>query len=138
MNKLYKSLEKLPDSTKEVIFFDKNGEKHTKTVKVSDRYLLTNNNGNSIAVTKDYLKQIGINVEEENNIVTKPEDFDDEDEINGSNLSPNSNNGVNNNIPIDIIELDIKNAWNLLGTITGESYEEELLDKLFSQFCLGK
>ena len=47
-------------------------------------------------------------------------------------------NGVNNNIPIDIIELDIKNAWNLLGTITGESYEEELLDKLFSQFCLGK
>jgi hypothetical protein len=97
MNKLYKSLEKLPDSTKEVIFFDKNGEKHTKTVKVSDRYLLTNNNGNSIAVTKEYLKQIGINVEEENNTVTKPEDFDDEDETNGSNLSPNSNNGVNNN-----------------------------------------
>ena len=97
MNKLYKSLEKLPDSTKEVFFFDKNGEKHTKIVKVSDRYLLTNNNGNSIAVTKDYLKQIGINVEEENNTVTKPEDFDDEDETNGSNLSPNSNNGVNNN-----------------------------------------
>lgn len=47
-------------------------------------------------------------------------------------------NGIKNNIPIDIIELDIKNAWNLLGTITGESYEEELLDKLFSQFCLGK
>lgn len=97
MNKLYKSLEKLTDSTEEVFFFDKNGEKHTKTVKVSDRYLLTNNNGNSIAVTKDYLKQIGINVEEENNIVTKPEDFDDEDETNDSNLSPNSNNGVNNN-----------------------------------------
>lgn len=97
MNKLYKSLEKLPDSTKEVFFFDKNGEKHIKTVKVSDRYLLTNNNGNSIAVTKDYLKQIGINVEEENNTVTKPEDFDDEDETNGSNLSPNSNNGVNKN-----------------------------------------
>lgn len=97
MNKLYKSLEKLPDSTKKVIFFDKNGEKRTKTVKVSDRYLLTNNNGNSIAVTKDYLKQIGINVEEENNTVTKPEDFDDEDETNGSNLSPNPNNGVNKN-----------------------------------------
>lgn len=97
MNKLYKSLEKLPDSAKEVFFFDKNGEKHTKTVKVSDRYLLTNNNGNSIAVTKDYLKQIGINVEEEHNTVTKPEDFDDEDETSGSNLSPNSNNGVNNN-----------------------------------------
>ena len=46
--------------------------------------------------------------------------------------------GIENNVPIDIIELDIKNEWNLLGTITGESYEEELLDKLFSQFCLGK
>ena len=46
--------------------------------------------------------------------------------------------GIENNIPIDIIELDIKEAWNLLGTITGESYEDELIDQLFTQFCLGK
>ena len=47
-------------------------------------------------------------------------------------------NGIKNNMPIDMIELDIKEAWNLLGTITGESYEDELIDQLFSQFCLGK
>lgn len=47
-------------------------------------------------------------------------------------------NGIENNMPIDMIELDIKEAWNLLGTITGESYEDELIDQLFSQFCLGK
>lgn len=40
--------------------------------------------------------------------------------------------------PIDLIELDIKNAWELLGLIIGEAYEEELIDQLFSQFCLGK
>lgn len=47
-------------------------------------------------------------------------------------------NGINNNFPIDMIEIDLKNIWNLLGKITGDTYEEELLDELFSRFCLGK
>lgn len=47
-------------------------------------------------------------------------------------------NGIHKNIPIDMIEIDIKNIWNILGNIIGESYEEELIDQLFSQFCLGK
>ena len=42
------------------------------------------------------------------------------------------------NIPIDMIEIDIKKIWNLLGEITGDTYEDELIDQLFSQFCLGK
>lgn len=45
---------------------------------------------------------------------------------------------INNNMPIDMIELDIKNIWNLLGEIIGDTYEEELIDELFSRFCLGK
>lgn len=49
-------------------------------------------------------------------------------------------NNIENNLslPIDMIEIDIKEVWNLLGTIIGETYEEELLDNLFSRFCLGK
>ena len=47
-------------------------------------------------------------------------------------------NGININMPIDIIEIDIKKVWELLGSIIGESYEDELINKLFSQFCLGK
>ena len=43
-----------------------------------------------------------------------------------------------NNMPIDMIELDIKNIWEELGTINGSTYEEELLDEMFSRFCLGK
>lgn len=46
--------------------------------------------------------------------------------------------GVFNNTPIDLLEVDIKKIWELLGDIIGENYEEELMDKLFSQFCLGK
>lgn len=42
------------------------------------------------------------------------------------------------NTPIDMIEIDIKKIWNLLGEITGDTYEDELIDQLFSQFCLGK
>lgn len=45
---------------------------------------------------------------------------------------------VNEDLPIDLLVLDLREVWNLLGTITGETYEEELLDQLFSRFCLGK
>ena len=46
--------------------------------------------------------------------------------------------GLINDMPIDMIELDIKNIWEELGKINGSSYEEELLDEMFSRFCLGK
>ena len=46
--------------------------------------------------------------------------------------------GLQNNMPIDMIELDIRNIWETLGTINGSTYEDELLDEMFSRFCLGK
>jgi tRNA modification GTPase TrmE len=46
--------------------------------------------------------------------------------------------GIEQKTPIDMIEIDLKNVWSLLGEITGETYSEELIDQLFSQFCLGK
>jgi len=46
--------------------------------------------------------------------------------------------GIENNLPIDMVEIDIKEIWNSLGKIIGESYEDELINQLFSQFCLGK
>jgi len=47
-------------------------------------------------------------------------------------------NSINNKEPIDIVEFHIKDAWESLGEIIGETYKEELLDELFSRFCLGK
>ena len=46
--------------------------------------------------------------------------------------------GIQEEIPIDMIEIDIKRSWEKLGEIIGETYTEELIDQLFSQFCLGK
>ena len=46
--------------------------------------------------------------------------------------------GINSNVPVDMIGIDIKRIWDILGNIIGENYSEELIDQLFSQFCLGK
>ncbi len=40
--------------------------------------------------------------------------------------------------PVDLIEIDIKRIWTKLGEIIGDTYSDELIDQLFSQFCLGK
>ena len=45
---------------------------------------------------------------------------------------------LDNNVSIDMIEIDIKNIWNKLGEIIGVTYEDELIDYMFSHFCLGK
>jgi len=47
-------------------------------------------------------------------------------------------NNIKNETPIDIIELDLKECWNTLGEIIGETYTDELIDEIFSRFCLGK
>ncbi|WP_125666585.1 tRNA uridine-5-carboxymethylaminomethyl(34) synthesis GTPase MnmE [Paenibacillus baekrokdamisoli] len=41
-------------------------------------------------------------------------------------------------IPIDIVQIDVRTAWELLGELIGDSVSESLLDQIFSQFCLGK
>ena len=41
-------------------------------------------------------------------------------------------------LPIDVIEIDLKRAWEYLGEIIGDAYEDELVDNIFSNFCLGK
>jgi len=46
--------------------------------------------------------------------------------------------GIKNNLPIDMVEIDLKQLWSTLGEIIGETYTDELIDQLFSQFCLGK
>lgn len=46
--------------------------------------------------------------------------------------------GVLNNSEIDMIEIDLKLAWERLGDIIGANYTVELIDNLFSRFCLGK
>ena len=47
-------------------------------------------------------------------------------------------NSIENNLEIDLLAIDIKECYDLLGEITGTTYKDELLDEIFANFCLGK
>lgn len=55
-----------------------------------------------------------------------------------NNLLVSSLTNIENNYPIDIVEIDLKESWNTLGEIIGKTYTDELLDEMFQRFCLGK
>lgn len=46
--------------------------------------------------------------------------------------------GINNNLPIDMIEIDLKSCFDILGEIIGKTYSDEIIDNLFEKFCVGK
>lgn len=45
---------------------------------------------------------------------------------------------IDNNMTIDFIEIDLKEAMENLGLIVGKSVSDDLLDKIFNEFCIGK
>ena len=53
-------------------------------------------------------------------------------------LINNIEEGSNQDLPVDMLEIDLREIWSLLGSIIGENYDDELIDTIFSQFCLGK
>jgi tRNA modification GTPase len=47
-------------------------------------------------------------------------------------------NACQEGMPYDFMQVDVKNGFEALGEITGETLEEDVIAKIFSQFCLGK
>lgn len=45
---------------------------------------------------------------------------------------------IEEDAPVDIIEIDLKECFDILGEIIGETYSEEIIDNLFENFCVGK
>ena len=41
-------------------------------------------------------------------------------------------------IPLDAVEVDLRQAWTRIGEISGETVHEDVLDQIFSSFCIGK
>lgn len=127
----------------------------------------TNNKKRIIVINKiDLEKKIDIDFEDSvlvsaekndiDNLLNKINELFNLDEINNSDMTYLSNirtidllkkakkasnelvKSLDNDIPIDMLEIDIRNILDLLGEITGESYDEELVDRIFKNFCLGK
>ena len=46
--------------------------------------------------------------------------------------------GIKSKLPLGCVEVDIRNCWNNLGEISGDTVSEDVLDKIFSEFCIGK
>jgi len=49
-----------------------------------------------------------------------------------------ANLAIDSETPLDLIQIDVTRAWELLGEIIGDTVQDSLIDQLFSQFCLGK
>lgn len=47
-------------------------------------------------------------------------------------------NDIKASIPLDCVEVDLRDCWEDLGEISGESISEDILDRIFSEFCIGK
>ncbi len=43
-----------------------------------------------------------------------------------------------NTVSLDILAIDVKDGWSSLGEITGKTATEEIIDNIFSKFCVGK
>ena len=130
-------------------------EKSLKTMEESDLVLFMLNNNEEI--TDDIKELISKIKDKEYLVLINKTDLESKLDLNSINIDKNrvvhlsiiNNEGiedkvgeveeaVKNNMPIDMIELDIKSIWEELGTINGSTYEEELLDEMFKRFCLGK
>ena len=46
--------------------------------------------------------------------------------------------GIISELPIDMIEIDLRDCFDLLGEIIGKTYTDEIIDNLFEKFCVGK
>ena len=47
-------------------------------------------------------------------------------------------NGINLGVTLDVVSIDLKNLWLALGEITGNNNNEEIINEIFSGFCVGK
>ena len=137
-----KELLELSKNKKRIIIINKNDlEKKIDINNIKQEEIVTTNtlNDDGIKELKEKIKEM-FNLDK---IETK--DYNYVSNINqlrkieeAKNSIENIRQNIENNLPIDIIEIDLKYIWDVLGEVIGETYQEELLDNLFSKFCVGK
>lgn len=50
----------------------------------------------------------------------------------------NAREALKEQMPADFISIDLRQAWVMMGEVTGETLDEDIIDLIFSKFCLGK
>ena len=120
---------------------DEAGEAHAKEAFMSVRekvFFISAKNKENIGSLKQALYNLVAEgrVKQEGTIVTNARHYGALTEVLKSLLDIKT--GLDNNIPGDLISLDIRRCLYYLGEITGEVTTEDKLDYIFSKFCIGK
>ncbi len=93
---------------------------------------------NGLDVLKDKIIEM-LKIDEINKDLTFLSNARQTDLVNKANNSlKEAQKSMKGNIPIDMIESNLKECYNYLGEIIGDTYDEAIIDRLFHDFCVGK
>ena len=134
-------LEKTKDKNTIVVLNKNDLERNIELDKLKDYNLVSTNTNDleGIDTLKNKIKEM-FNLEQ---ISTK--DYNYLTNVRQISLAKNAyqklvdvESGLKDNLPIDMIEIDLRDCFDLLGEITGKTYSDEIIDNLFERFCVGK
>lgn len=134
-------LEKAKNKNTIVVLNKNDLERKIELEKVKEYNLVSTNTNNieGIDNLKDKIKEM-FNLEQ---ISTK--DYNYLTNVRQISLAKNAyqklidvENALKENLPVDMIEIDLRDCFDILGEITGKTYSDEIIDNLFERFCVGK
>ena len=134
-------LEKTKNKNTIVVLNKNDLERKIELEKLKEYNLLSTNTNNieGIDNLKDKIKEM-FNLEQ---ISTK--DYNYLTNVRQISLAKNAyqklidvENALKENLPVDMIEIDLRDCFDILGEITGKTYSDEIIDNLFERFCVGK
>jgi len=94
--------------------------------------------GEGLNLVKEHIKDLFFNGEIKTEGVFVTNNRHKQSLIRAKENLESSLNALEYTSAIDLASIDIRNAWMNLGEITGEALEEDIIHKIFSEFCLGK
>ena len=134
-------LEKTKNKNTIVVLNKNDLERKIELEKVKEYNLVSTNTNNieGIDNLKDKIKEM-FNLEQ---ISTK--DYNYLTNVRQISLAKNAyqklidvENALKENLPVDMIEIDLRDCFDILGEIIGKTYSDEIIDNLFERFCVGK
>lgn len=109
-------------------------------INLNQKYIIESSakTGKGLDELKDFIKELFFNGEVKNQDIIITNARHKEALIRAKESLSAALDILNNTLAIDLSSIDIRNAWSKLGEITGDTLEEDIIDKIFSEFCLGK
>ena len=108
-----------------------------KTISVGDTVIISAKNRDNLEELRNkiYQKTVGAGIDLGGDFITEERHFDALSSAKGALLLAKDKVET---FPLDLLSIDIKVAWEKLGEISGKTASEEIIDGIFSRFCVGK